>query len=108
LGGAAWSVVPLIVPNGLRAVVGVSGERSLPDGIASSVSVLVSQVVLALEREQLAEQIHRDRSEARFRSLVQMATDVVTVVGVDTIILYQIPSIVRVLGYPAEDLMGTA
>ncbi len=107
-GGASTSMYPFIVTNDLRAVVVVSGERSLPDGIASSVSVLVSQVVLALEREQLAEQIHRERYEARFRSLVQMATDVVTVVGVDTIILYQSPSIERVLGYPAEDLIGTS
>src|SRR5207244_10028075 len=107
-GGTSSSMYPFIVINDLRAVVVVSGERTLPDGIASSVSVLVSQVLLPLERDQLAEQIHRARSEARFRSLVQMATDVVTVVGVDTIILYQSPSIERVLGYPAEDLMGTS
>src|SRR5207302_4406221 len=74
----------------------------------TSVSVLVSQVVLALEREQLAEQIHRERSEARFRSLVQMATDVVTVVGVDATILYQSPSVERVLGYPPDGLIGTS
>jgi hypothetical protein len=88
-GGASTSMYPFIVTKDLRAVVLVSGERAIPDGIATSVSVLVSQVVLALEREQLAEQIHRERSEARFRSLVQMATDVVTVVGVDADILYR-------------------
>jgi PAS domain S-box-containing protein len=107
-GGASTSMYPFIVTNDLRAVVLISGERSLPDGIATSVSVLVSQVVLALEREQLAEQIHRVRSEARFRSLVQMATDVVTVVGVDATILYLSPAVERVLGYPPDGLIGTS
>jgi PAS domain S-box-containing protein len=107
-GGASTSMYPFIVTNDLRAVVLVSGERPLPDGTATSVSVLVSQVVLALEREQLAEQIHRERSEARFRSLVQMATDVVTVVGVDATILYLSPSVERVLGYPPDGLIGTS
>jgi PAS domain S-box-containing protein len=107
-GGTSTSMYPFIVTNDLRAVVLVSGERAIPDGIATSVSVLVSQVVLALEREQLAEQIHRERSEARFRSLVQMATDVVTIVGVDATILYLSPSVERVLGYPPDGLIGTS
>ncbi len=107
-GGASMSMYPFIVTNDLRALVLVSGERALPGATATSVSVLVSQVVLALEREQLAEQIHRQRSEARFRSLVQMATDVVTVVAADGQVLYQSPSVQRVLGYPPEGLMGTS
>src|SRR5205807_1441694 len=68
---------------------------------------LVSQVVLALESSQLSEQVHRQRSEARFSSLVLNATDVITVIDPDATVLYQSPSVERVLGYLAEDLVGT-
>ena len=68
---------------------------------------LTSQVVLALARDELAEQMHRQRSEKRFRSLVQNSTDVVSVVHPDTTILYQSPAIERVLGYAPELLAGT-
>ena len=70
-------------------------------------TALVSQVVLALESSQLSEQVHRQRSEARFSSLVQNATDVITVIKPDATVVYQSPSVERVLGYLAEDLVGT-
>ncbi|GAC1649957.1 MAG: hypothetical protein NVS4B8_23870 [Herpetosiphon sp.] len=42
-------------------------------------------------------------SEARFRSLVQHASDVITVIAVDGTILYESPSLMRILGFqPAE------
>jgi diguanylate cyclase (GGDEF)-like protein/PAS domain S-box-containing protein len=45
-------------------------------------------------------------SEQRFRSLVQNASDLITVVTLDTTIIYQSPSIERVLGHPAERFAG--
>ncbi|HKN48734.1 MAG TPA: ATP-binding protein, partial [Actinomycetota bacterium] len=72
-----------------------------------SMTALVSQVVLALESSQLAEQVHRQQSEARFSSLVLNATDVITVIEPDATVVYQSPSVERVLGYLADDLVGT-
>ncbi len=46
------------------------------------------------------------QSEERFRSLVQNASDLITVVETDTTIMYQSPSIRRVLGYDASELAG--
>lgn len=46
-------------------------------------------------------------SEQRFRSLVQNAPDLITVISSDTSVLYQSPSIERVLGYEAEKIVGT-
>jgi diguanylate cyclase (GGDEF)-like protein/PAS domain S-box-containing protein len=68
---------------------------------------LVAQASLALERAQLAEDVHRQRVEARFRSLVQNATDLITVIDTDDTVRYQSPSVRRVLGYEPGDLEGT-
>ena len=49
----------------------------------------------------------RLQSEARFSSLVQHSSDVITVIEADTTILYQSPSIEHVLGYAPDQLVGT-
>lgn len=53
----------------------------------------------------LAEQA-LERSEARFRSLVQNASDIITVIGVDGVIRYESPAAERLLGYPAKQRTG--
>ncbi|MBF6598921.1 MAG: EAL domain-containing protein [Dehalococcoidia bacterium] len=47
------------------------------------------------------------QSEERFRSLVQHGSDLITVIDADTTIRYQSPSVQRVLGYAADDLIST-
>ena len=46
------------------------------------------------------------RSEARFQSLVQNSSDVVTIIDIDSTVRYQSPSGERVLGYRHEELLG--
>jgi PAS domain S-box-containing protein len=45
--------------------------------------------------------------EERFRSLVQYASDVITILGADGTILYESPAIERLLGYRTQELIGT-
>ena len=45
-------------------------------------------------------------SEAKFRALIENASDLVTVLGADGTILYESPSLERVLGYTPEELVG--
>ncbi len=57
-----------------------------------------------LERQRVeAEQ----QSEARFRSLVQNSSDIITVLDPDGTIRYQSPSAQRILGYTPEAMVGT-
>lgn len=49
----------------------------------------------------------RDR-EARFSALVQNSSDLVTIVDRDANILFQSPSVVRVLGWDADTTLGTS
>ena len=65
-----------------------------------------------MEREH-AEQERREaeaalrRSEEHFRSLIENAMDMITVTDLDGKILYESPSIERVLGYAPQELLGT-
>src|SRR5918993_3131733 len=47
------------------------------------------------------------QSEERFRSLVQYASDIITVLGAEDTVSYQSPSIEQILGYGPEELTGT-
>ena len=46
-------------------------------------------------------------SEERFRALVQYASDIITILGVDGTVLYESPALERLLGYRPEELIGT-
>ena len=47
------------------------------------------------------------RSEERFRSLVRYASDIIVILDADGTILYESPAVERVLGFRAEERMGT-
>jgi diguanylate cyclase (GGDEF)-like protein/PAS domain S-box-containing protein len=67
---------------------------------------LRSQVILALDRVALLEQLHRQESEERFHSLVQNASDVILILGADGRISYASPSAQPVLGIASAELVG--
>jgi diguanylate cyclase (GGDEF)-like protein/PAS domain S-box-containing protein len=72
----------------------------------AALQALATSVSLALESTSLTEDIHRRESEARFSSLVARSSDLITVVAADGTVLYQSPSIERVLGYATEEVVG--
>ncbi|MCH8029699.1 MAG: PAS domain S-box protein [Candidatus Dadabacteria bacterium] len=47
------------------------------------------------------------RSEEHFRTLIDNASDLITIIDKDGIIHYQSPSVARILGYSAEESAGT-
>ncbi len=85
----------------------VARPRSTAEPIVAALRSLATNLVLALESATLTEQVQRRKSEARFESLVQHSSDLITVVGPDATITYQSPSSERVLGYTPEELHGT-
>ena len=74
--------------------------------LVDALDALAASVSLALESAALTEQAHRRENEARFASLVRNASDLITVVDRDGIVVYQSPSIERILGYHADDVQG--
>jgi diguanylate cyclase (GGDEF)-like protein/PAS domain S-box-containing protein len=85
----------------------VTGDAASSRQLQSAMDSLATQTSLALESAALGEEIHRRESEERFGSLVQHASDLITVLDADATVLYQSPSIERVLGYAPEDVVGT-
>jgi diguanylate cyclase (GGDEF)-like protein/PAS domain S-box-containing protein len=68
-------------------------------------AVLRQRVRRLLQQSQLYKALHR--SEQRFRSLVQNASDVITIHATTGITHYVSESVQRILGYRCEDLVGS-
>jgi PAS domain S-box-containing protein len=65
----------------------------------------------ALERARLFDELVGTntalrRSEEHFRSIIELGSDVITILDVEGKVRYQSPSIERVLGYSTEELLG--
>ncbi len=70
-------------------------------------SLVVARQVIALrENARLHAERAIRRSEARFRSMVQRSSDIVTIVEADSTISYQSPSIERLFGYRSDEFIG--
>jgi diguanylate cyclase (GGDEF)-like protein/PAS domain S-box-containing protein len=104
---AAMFLMPFFIQQDLRAAIIIASREDLPPESWATLEALSSQVALALESESLATDLHRRRSEERFRSLVQNTSDMISVIDADGIIRYESPSVARILGYDPAELVGT-
>ncbi len=104
-----WTVQAFVLPvrRDVAGLLLVGCTKLPPPQVTGALKALVTQLALALEGAELTEEMHRRHSEARFASLVQHASDLITVVGSDATITYQSPSSQLVLGYSPEELLGT-
>ena len=93
--------------GGKLTIIMLESDDVLSDEGAEGLAKLGADVALALDSSAFKEDMLVQRSEARFRSLVQNSTDVVVVVKPDGEVQYQSPSGERVLGYPDAELLGT-
>jgi diguanylate cyclase (GGDEF)-like protein/PAS domain S-box-containing protein len=99
-------VCGLVSQGKLHGFITVTSDTKISIEFKNSIEILAAQVELALDREAMTEVIHVRRSEARFQTLVQNASDVILIVRPDTTIIYQSPSAQKILGYAASTLEG--
>jgi len=97
---------PIVTSTQLKALIAIRSASKLPAELTNTLETLAAQVELALDRETLTETFHARRSEARFQTLVQNASDVILIARPDTTITYQTPSAKRTLGYAPGSLDG--
>src|SRR5262245_9717921 len=105
--GDSVLVVPLSSRSDVRGMLVVCSQTAIQPALVDSLEALGAQISLALEGATLAADLHRRRSEARFRSLVAHSSDLITVLDSEGVVTYQSPSIERVLGYGADEILGT-
>jgi diguanylate cyclase (GGDEF)-like protein/PAS domain S-box-containing protein len=72
-----------------------------------ALETLAAQLALAIDGARTAEEEHRGRSEARFRSLVAHSSDLITVLDRSGLVTFQSPSIEELLGYGVEEVLNT-
>jgi diguanylate cyclase (GGDEF)-like protein/PAS domain S-box-containing protein len=99
-------VCPIATADQLKGIIVVESSDELPIDLTNTVETLAAQVGLAIDREELTEAFHARRSESRFQTLVQSASDVILIARPDTTIVYQTPSALRILGYEPGALEG--
>jgi len=97
----------LCIRGEIRGLLLIARPVSTPEPVKRALGSLATQLALTLESATLTEEVHTRRSEARFASLVQHASDLITVLGPDATVTYQSPSSERVLGYTPEEMIGT-
>jgi diguanylate cyclase (GGDEF)-like protein/PAS domain S-box-containing protein len=107
-GEEAVLACPIRAQEQLSGLLLVARERAFPSEFEHALETLGSQVALALARATLVEDLMQRRSEARFRSLVQNASDVIMVLRGDLTASYLSPSVERVLGHAAGEFDGVA
>jgi diguanylate cyclase (GGDEF)-like protein/PAS domain S-box-containing protein len=100
-------IVPLSIRSEVRGMLVVCSPTGVQAAVVDSLEALGTQISLALEGASLAADLHRRRSEARFRSLVAHSSDLITVLDSEGVVTYQSPSIERVLGYAVSEVEGT-
>jgi PAS domain S-box-containing protein len=100
--------------DGSRGVVEVAylAERSptgadpfLPEE-RQLIETLASMLGSHFERQRAEEAVRR--SERHYRSLIENAQDIITLLDARGVIIYESPAIQRVLGYAPEELVGTS
>ncbi|HLI55407.1 MAG TPA: EAL domain-containing protein, partial [Actinomycetota bacterium] len=98
-----WTAFPLPTGGADRRLLVATGDP-LPIAVVGVLEAVASQLAIAVERVELAQALHRRRSEARFRALIQHASDVIIVVSGGGRLKAETPSLSAVLGYTPEAL----
>ncbi len=107
------AVFPVVFQQ--KALGGISFASSTPHAFEAAevefLTALVAQAATAIKGLRLYQELQDSREEIRqreewFRSLVQHASNLITVIEPDTTIRYQSPAISRVLGLAPEMVVG--
>jgi diguanylate cyclase (GGDEF)-like protein/PAS domain S-box-containing protein len=97
-----WTAIPLAAVQGSSRRILVAHGDVLSFDTLAILEAVAAQISLAIERVELARALHERRGEARFRSLVQRASDVILVVRANGVLTAETPSVTSVLGYAPE------
>ena len=81
-------------------------DRPLPLDLRAILDGIAAQLFLALERVELARVVHEARNERRFQAMVQYSSDLITLLGPDLRVVFQSPSVGKILGRLHQEFLG--
>lgn len=98
IGRCSTVIAPLVSHGRVRGALLVSTPRPLPSNTVDALGALAADVSLAVEAAGLTEDLHRRRSEQRFRSLVENSVDIILVIAADGTTTFASPAAERFFG----------
>ncbi|MBV9042412.1 MAG: EAL domain-containing protein [Acidimicrobiia bacterium] len=104
--GPQVAVIPVLLRKRVGGAIFAELSAPLAPDAVRSLQAVGTQLGLAIERANLTDELHEQRSEDRFRSLVQSSWDVIAITDADSTIRYVSPSVTRVLGFEPSVLVG--
>ena len=103
-----WTQIALADAQGVRRQILISHKTDISPDTLTILEAMAAPVSLALERVELSMIVYERRSEAKFRSLVQNASDVILIVQADGRLSAETPSVSTVLGYGRQTVEAKA
>ena len=100
------SVTPLRYDLDVRGMLVVAAQTPMTLDQHGALSMVATQVGLAVESARLAADLRQRQSEARFRGILQNTADIIVIVNARGEIIYGTPSLARTLGCLEADLAG--
>jgi len=100
----AFAGFPLVVDDRVVGVMALFARRPLSDDVLKAMASISDGIAAAIDCRRAEEAIHQ--SEARFRSLIENATDIITVIDPTGTISYESPSVERFTGFKSAELIG--
>lgn len=99
------TIVPLVAMNRSIGVLGILEAERSPD-LADDNLLSAMGTTLGLLLENLRQKLDLQKSEERFRALIEHASDMIVIISEEATMRYVSPSTERMLGYKPEELIG--
>ncbi|MCS7074430.1 MAG: PAS domain-containing protein, partial [Bacteroidia bacterium] len=92
------AIFTYIVVGSILVIAGIYGYSTI-----NNMSRIIGRYSITAEKQNSAIQA---KNEGKFKALIQNSQDVILIVAPNGNVIYQSPSVERVLGYPADSLIG--
>ncbi|QGG96632.1 EAL domain-containing protein [Actinomarinicola tropica] len=105
-GARCTFILPLVTQAEVRGAIVVTTPRPLEPRVLRAIEALGTEVSFAIESAALTEHLHREKSERRFRALVENSSDLILVLDQSRACIFASPVVERLLGRDEESLLG--
>jgi diguanylate cyclase (GGDEF)-like protein/PAS domain S-box-containing protein len=103
---ASLVVAPLVARGRTTGAIIISSSVPIERGVVSALTSVAMEVSLAIESAALTEDLHRRKSDRRFRALVENSSELIVVLDEGNQGVFASPAAERILGRPEHHFLG--